>query len=402
MILSLSWKNIWRSRGRSFVVIGAIIIGVWALIFMIAFYNSFGAAFARNAINHEHSHIQIHNSAYLIEPDVFNEVKDEMDIRKAISEDPTVKSFVSRRKLNGMIASSKTNTGVQIYGIDPSEEATTTALEEQLVDGNYFNKLKRNPVLVSKKIAEKLKIKIRSKVVVTFQDYEGNITAVSCRVEGIFDSKSPKINEGVIYMKKSDLNRLVGAEGVNEIAILLNSSEDIEQMQSKLQNVTSNKVRNYKEVAPEFNLMEESSVVTKQILTGIIMLALLFGIINTMLMAVLERTKEIGMLQAVGMHKKSIFSMIMLETSLMGALAGPIGLLLGYLTNLWLGQKGLDLSTYSDALKEYGMDAVFFPEISTSTYPILMIVVLITAFLGAIYPAIKAIRLNPLDAIRKI
>ena len=70
MILSLSWKNIWRSKRRSLVVIGAIIIGVWALIFMIAFYNSFGAAFSRNAINYEHSHIQIHNPDYLVEPDI--------------------------------------------------------------------------------------------------------------------------------------------------------------------------------------------------------------------------------------------------------------------------------------------------------------------------------------------
>ncbi|MCP4457843.1 MAG: ABC transporter permease [Cytophagales bacterium] len=402
MIFSLSWKNIWRSKRRSLVVIGAIIIGVWALIFMIAFYNSFGAAFSKNAINYEYSHIQIHNPDYLIEPDIFNQIDDEEQIISLLNENPSVISYSGRRKVNGMIASSKTSIGVQIYGVDTRAESETTRLEEQLIDGTYFNKIKRNPVLISAKVADKLRVKVRSKIVITFQDMEGNITSASCRIEGIFDSKSPKINEGVIYLRKSDLNRLVGADGINEFAILLNNSEQIDEMKSTLTSVTANTVRSYKEVAPEFNLMEESSVVTKQLLTVVIMLALLFGIVNTMLMAVLERTKEIGMLRSVGMKKRSVFSMIMIETSLMGLLAGPIGLTFGYLTILWLGSTGLDLSAYSDALKEYGFDSVFYPQIKNSTYPILMSVVMFTAFSGAIYPAIKAIRLNPLEAIRKL
>ncbi len=402
MIFSLSWKNIWRSRQRSLVVIGAIIVGVWALIFMIAFYNSFGAAFVRNAINHEHSHIQIHHPQYLVEPDVNYQINNEDKIREAAAQDPRIKSIVSRRKLNGMIASAKNNTGVQLYGIDPAEEENTTSLQSQLVDGSYFDKIKRNPILISQKIADKLKVKIRSKVVITFQDHQGNITSAACRVDGIFQSKSPKINEGVVYMKKEDLNRLIGAEGANEIAMLLHNNEDIEFVQADLAQLTDQKVRTYKQVAPEFNLMEESSLITKQILTGIIMLALLFGIINTMLMAVLERTKEIGMLRSVGMHKKSIFSMIILETSLIGLVGGPIGLTLGFITIYWLGQNGLDLSVYSAALDEFGFDTIFYPEIKTSTYPILMMVVMLTSIIGAIYPAIKAIRLNPLEAIRKL
>jgi len=402
MILSLSWKNIWRSKKRSLVVIGAITLGVWALIFMIAFYNSFGTAFARNAINYEHSHIQIHHPDYLIEADVKNQVEGVPEIIGSIKNELLVKAFSGRQKVNGMIASTKTSAGVQIYGIEPSAESGTTSLEGQLLEGSYFSKIKRNPILISAKTAEKLGVKVRSKIVLTFQDIQGNITSASCRIEGIFESKSPKINEGVIYLKMSDLNRLVGSNGINEFAILLHSNEQIELVQERLQSTTENTVRSYKEVAPEFNLMEESSVITKQLLTIIIMLALLFGIINTMLMAVLERTREIGMLRSVGMHRRSIFSMVMLETTLMGLMAGPMGLLLGYLTISWLGSRGLDLSVYSDALKEYGFDAIFYPEIQNSTYPMLMVVVMLTAFVGAIYPAIKAVRLNPLEAIRKL
>ncbi len=402
MIFTLSWKNIWRSKRRSFVVIGAIVLGVWSLIFIIAFYNSFGAAFTRNAINHEHSHIQVHNSDYITEPDLKYQLKDVDVMKVALDSLSSIKSISARQKINGMIASTKTSAGVQIYGVNEQAESITTGLEDQLVEGTYFSKIRRNPILISRKLADKLKVKIRSKVVLTFQDIEANITSASFRVEGIFDSKSPKINEGVIYVRQSDLNRLVNDKGIHELAILLNEGAEIDEMKVFVSSITDNTVRTYKEIAPEFNLMEESSVMTKRILTVIIMLALLFGIVNTMLMAVLERTKEIGMLRSVGMKKRSVFSMVVMETCLMGLMAGPLGLLLGFLTISWLSDRGMDLSMYADALKEYGYDAIFYPEMDVVTYPSLMIIVILTAFIGAIYPAIKAISLNPLEAIRKI
>ena len=402
MILPLSWKNIWRSKRRSFVVIGAIIIGVWALIFMIAFYNSFGDAFVRNAVNHEHSHIQVHNPEYLADPKIDFVLDDITTLERRVAGDPIVKAYSSRVKVNGMIASTKTSTGIQVYGVEPELEARTTELDSQLVAGSYFEKVSRNPILISAKLADKLKVKIRSKIVLTFQDVDNNITAASYRIEGIFDTKSPKINESVVYVKKEDISDLVGVYKPHELAVLLKNGDNISSYRNDLDAITDNKVRTYKEVAPEFNLMEESSNMTKLILTIIIMLALLFGIVNTMLMAVLERTKEIGMLRSIGMHKRKVFGMIVLETLLLGIISGPVGLLLGFITIAWLGNTGLDMSMYADALKEYGYEAIFYPQIDTDTYFLLMMVVIVTALIGAIYPAIKAISLNPLEAIRKL
>ncbi|MEQ9298317.1 MAG: FtsX-like permease family protein [Cyclobacteriaceae bacterium] len=402
MILALAWKNIWRSKRRSFVVIGAIIVGVWSLIFMFAFYNSFIEAFSRNGVNHDYSHIQIHNEDYLLEPGLEFQLSDVNQMETTLDQMAEVQSWSARQIVNGMLASPKTNVGVQIYGVQPAAEGETTGLEEQLVDGTYFETIKRNPILISEKLADKLKVKVRSKVVITLQNLDREITAASFRVEGIFKSKSPRINEAGVYVRFSDLSRLTAVDGINEIAVYLNNSEQILLVKESLAASTTDLVRTYREIAPEFDMMEQQSATTKQIVTVIIMLALLFGIVNTMLMAVLERTKEIGMLRSIGMHKKSVFKMIILETCMMSIIAGPIGLILGYLTNTWLGTNGMDLSSYATALEQYGMDAIFYPSISNATYPALMMVVILTAFLGAIYPAIKAIRLNPLEAIRKL
>ena len=402
MIAKLSWKNIWRSRRRSLTVIGAITMGVWALIFMIGFYNSFGDAFIRSAVNYEFGHLQVHHEKYIEDPELKYALEDFEQLESQLSKIDAISAYSDRLKVNAMLASPKTSTGIQVYGIDPGKEAATTQLSDLLIEGTYFEKFKRNPILISSKLANKLKVKIRSKVVLTFQDRTHEITAAAFRVEGIFDSKSPTINESVVYVKQADLAKLALIDQPHELGIRLREAQAIDSTQIQLISLTDNKVRSYKEVAPQFNLMEESSAMSTRIMTLIMMLALLFGIINTMLMAVLERTREIGMLRSIGMHKSKVFSMILLETLFLGMIGGPIGCLLGWATNTWLNSRGLDMSAYADALEQYGAEAIFYPVMEGGEYASLMLTVIITAFVGAIYPALKAIHLNPLEAIRKL
>lgn len=403
MILTLAWKNIFRSKRRSFVVVGAITVGVWALIFLFSFLNSFNEAYIRNAIKFEHSHIQLHDPEYLTEKELKYTIAEASTLIDYLQTQEQVAAFSTRQIINGMIASSKSSKGIQIYGIEEALEDSLTSLSSLIQEGTYFEQIKRNPILVSQKTADKLNLKIKSKVVLTFQDIDGEITSAAFRVSGIFDSKAPRINEGVVYVRQTDINRLVKSEGVSEIALLLKEEAMITTTKAALKMRYDHlSIRSFDEIAPEFDLLKQQSVVSKQVLTGIIMLALLFGIVNTMLMTVLERTKEIGMLRSIGMHKRKVFGMIVDETILLALIGAPVGLLFGYLTNLYFGTYGMDLSAYSSSLKSYGYDTIFYPSITASTYPILSFVVVMTSLIGALYPAFKAIQLNPLEAIRKL
>lgn len=402
LLLLLSWKNIWRMRKRSIAVIGSIAVGVWALAFLFAFLNSFNEGYIRNAIQYDYSHLQIHHHQYRIDPVPDHYVASAQEIDSTLNEMPEVLAFSKRTVANGMVATGKTSQGVQIMGIEPSQEAAVTSLDQLLIEGSYFTG-KRNPVLISQEMAEKLDAHVRSKLVLTIQDSAGNITAGAFRVDGIFESKSPKINEGVVYVRRTDLQRLLQLHQTHEIAILLHETDDIPSTKEKLSTMFKDtEVLSFRELAPEFDLLAQQSVVSKKILTSIIMLALLFGIVNTMLMAVLERTKELGMLRAIGMHKAKVFSMVLLETVLMAAIGGPIGVVLGMITNGYFSVYGMDLSTYAETLKQYGYDTIFYPVLEPSQYPVLMGAVMLTALIGAIYPAIKAVKLNPVESIRKI
>ena len=402
MIVTLAWKNMLRSKCRSFVVIGAITVGVWALIFLFSFMNSFSEAYRRNSVNYEYSHIQVHHPDYLIEPDIDKVVSQLSQLEAYLEERGILRSISKRQIVSGMIGSAKTTSGVRIYGIDPDSEGATTSLKTHLLEGNYFNKLKRNPILLSREVADKLNLKIKSKVVLTFQNIQGDITSAAFRVEGIFNSTSPRINGGVVYVKNEDLSRLIGFRGVNEVALLFDDIKVIEDVKIDLKSKFDLSVSSYRDLAPEFDLLDQQSTISKQVLTSIIMLALLFGIINTMLMAVLERTREIGMLKAIGMQRVRIFLMIIFETVVLSLVGGPIGLVLGYLTVWRTGTTGIDFSAYADSLSQYGYGTMFYPLLEADMYLILMVTVLITALVGAIYPAYKAVSLNPLEAIRKV
>jgi ABC-type lipoprotein release transport system permease subunit len=322
---------------------------------------------------------------------------------ESLQEQQGIIAVTGRMKSNAMISSPKTATGGFIYGIEPSDEAEVTRLDSAIVEGEYFDGIRRNPILIGSKLAEKLKVKVRSKVVITLQDINGDITAASFQVAGIFNLMNPISNESKIYVRRSDLARIVNLDEIHEIAGITDPSGDDEIMISQLKKNYSNLlIEGWRDLAPELDLMLGQVKIQIGIILGIIMVALGFGIVNSMLMAVLERFKEIGMLKAVGMKGRRVFYMIVMETIFMALVGGPIGCLLGYLTIQILGKYGLDLSRYSEGLSEFGIDVVLYPEVSLDTYPLLTIGVVITALLATLYPARKAVKLKTIEALHKI
>lgn len=403
MLFTISWKNIWRNKLRSGVVIGAMVLGIWALIFLFAFSDAMTGSYINNAIKYDYSHIQLHNTSYAQDPTLSNSIPEPEKAIETLKQHPSVSAVAERLIVSGMVGSANATQGGFIYGIVPEKERAVTFLHDVITEGSYFTEIRRNPVLISEHMAKKLKVKLKSKVVLTFQDSEGNITAGSFRVEGIFKSKSPRINEGVVYVKMEDLERLVSWTVPQEIGMVLNDIENADLVKQDLQEqLPAVAVASYKDLAPDLEVMKSQTVVTKTILMVIIMLALVFGIINTMLMAVLERTREIGMLMAIGMKRMRVFGMIMIETMLISTAGAPIGMLLGFFTILYFGNKGMDFSEYADSLAQYGMDTVYYLKLSASNYALLATAVVVTALIGAVYPARKAIKLKPVEALRKL
>lgn len=403
MVSLIAWRNVWRNPARSLVVMGAIVLGVWALVFTIGFVNSWVIKFVENSVSQEYSNFQIHQEEFKDDSELKFFIPRGDQILQSLRETTGVEAVSGRLKSNVMISSAKTATGGIVYGIDPSNEAEVTRLDSAIIDGAYFEGVRRNPILVGSKLAEKLRIKVRSKIVVTMQDLNGDIVAASFQVAGIFEVMNPIANETKIFVRRNDLGKIVGLNEIHEIAGKTDPNIEeailVDELKSEHQDLL---VEGWRELAPELDLILGQVKINIGIILGIIMIALGFGIVNSMLMAVLERFKEIGMLKAVGMKGRRIFFMIVMETVFMALVAGPIGCLLGYATIELLGKYGLDLSRYSEGLSEFGIDVILYPQVTYETYPLLMIGVIATALLATLYPARKAVRLKTIEALHKI
>ncbi len=405
MLFKISWRNIWRNPTRSFVVIGAIIVGVWSVIFLASVAAGMMDSYVESAIDNEISHIQIHHPEFIKEKESRYYLEDiDQLIEKAASTEGV--SAVSARSLtNAMIASGKSTRGIRVAGIIPDLEKKVTGISEKITEGEYLNDQGKNPVLVSKVIAQKLNLKMRSKVVLTMQTLEGEITAGAFRVAGIFESGNNMYDETIVFVRFGDLNRILGKENIgHELAIRVESLSLLDTTQVMLQQAMPDQlVQTYKEISPELELFQSQIGNAAKIYMFIFMLALIFGIVNTMLMTVLERVRELGMLMSVGMNKGKVFLMIVLETLLLALIAAPIGLGIGYLTTSYFSKTGINLSVFSsEGMKQFGMSTFIYPTVEPSIYVNLAVAVAITAIIASIYPALKAIRLRPVEAIRKI
>lgn len=403
MILAVAWRNIWRSKTRSLVILVAICLGLASGVFYMGFYQGMVDQRINTAIKTEASHIQIHHKEYLNNPDKKFVIADADLVTKVIRSVSGVKATTSRIIMNTMIQSPTTSSGVKVTGVIPKDEKQVTNLYTRLIEGTYFEEGKRNPIVIGKKLAEKLKVKLKSKVVITLQDMEGNMTGASFKVEGIFETSNTAFDESCVFVRSEDISRIMVMDpnSCHEIAVLLDNNEALvladQTIQSELLGLD---VKTWREIMPDVSLVESSFGLTMIIFMGVILLALLFGIINTMLMAVLERTKELGMLMAIGMNKFRVFMMILLETVMLSLVGGVCGIVLGWLLNLYFGVKGIDLGAWSTAYKSMGFDTLVYTKLSWSISFEIAVMVVVTGIIAAIYPAMKALKLKPAEAVR--
>lgn len=401
MLFKIAWKNIWRNKGRSSIVIIAIALGLWAGVFASAFVAGMMKQKVDNVIEKEMSHIQFHENKFRDEFASGLYMKNGEEIVQELQQDSLVRDVSGRIISMAMIASANRSGSIKVMGIDPTMENAVTGISNSVVEGKYFEGMKRNPILISTRLAEKYKIKLRSKVVLTFQDLDGEIVAGAFRVVGIYNTHNGMYDELNVFVRRGDVAKLIGIPkgAYHEVAAMLIRHGIAEETAATYQEKHAElEVLSWLDLGLGMRYMMEMTGSYTTILVGIILVALLFSIINTMLMAVLERTKEIGMLMAIGMNKRKVFTVIMVETIYLALIGGPAGLLLSYVFINFFGEHGIDLS--GAGYEEVGMASIIYPFLSGAEYAEVFVMVVIMAVLAAIYPAMKALKLKPVEAMR--
>jgi len=403
MIIKVAWRNIWRHKMRSLVIIASVVVGLWAGLFLMGFYYGTSEQRVNTAISQEISHLQIHNPDFKTDYEVRYVIPGADTLIAEIAGMPEVKSVAGRTITRAMASTASGSSGILLNGVDAVAEDSVTQLRSKVIEGEYLESDKRNRMLVGQKLADKLKLKMGSKAIFTFLDKDQAIISAAFRVEGIYKTQNTPYDEMNVFIRKEELNELIGLPGSsNEIAILLISNKVIQPVYQKLKDENADLlVETWREISPEMDLIVSVTDQSMYIFMAIILLALAFGIVNTMLMAVLERTRELGMLMALGMKRSGIFFMILWETIFLVMAGCPFGVLFSIITVYYTGKYGLDLSVFQDSLASFGYASIIYPKLETYHYVVMLLMVAATAIISSIFPARKALKLEPADAIRK-
>ncbi|WP_230547572.1 FtsX-like permease family protein [Mucilaginibacter sp. UR6-11] len=386
------------------VIILSIAVGLFAGIAVLALYKGMMKSRVRTVIDAEVGHLQIHDINFKKDYEPKFVLTDGAAILKTVSSMPAVKLAAPRSITTGMLSTTTGSAGVQINGVVPQLEYEASQLKKKIVAGKVFDPVKNNEIMIGQKLATKMKLKVRSKLVLTFTDTASNMVSGAFRVTAIYKSDNTPLDEKNVYITMTDLNALLGiSNGFHEVMLLLKNDNDVNKVQQELKRAfPAYQIESWREISPETDFMVKTTDQYSYIIMVIIMFALAFGIVNTMLMAVLERTREIGMMMALGTNRLKVFSLIFLETIFLTLAGTPIGILIGWGTSAYFNEHGLDLSGMGqDMMSSFGFGTMVYPEFPADKLLAVLLIVTGTAIISCLFPAIKAVKLRPVEALRR-
>ena len=347
------------------------------------------------------SHIQVHNKEFGQRKDAQYTIDDIETMEQKLEALDEVKAYSKRYVANGMINSPRGGQGVIIKAISPESDSLVSNLHELLIEGSFLEKKRYPPIIIGEKLAKILQVSVDKKVTVIFRSKDEEV-ANRFKVCGIYRSSALGMEGTNVFMRYDDYEAQTGVSGeAHEIAIIANSLEEVEGIKLSL-GVAGTAVESWTDLAPELKLIDMMLDKMIFIIMGIILLALSFGIVNTMLMVILERTRELGMLMSVGMNKSKIFMLILFETVMLSAIGGPIGMALSSLMISHLSVTGIDLSSVGEGLKTFGIGSTIYPKLVDGDLVTIGLMVVGIGILAAIYPAYKALKLKPAEAVRAV
>lgn len=401
MLTTLAWRNVWRNKLRSGIMIAAMILGLLGAILMVGFVQAMTENMIDNAIRFQTAHLQIHNSDFLTNEELSAWLPDAERFAESIRKLDGVEAVTVRQVVDGMLASAASTRGVRINGIDTIHETGVTDIAESIVDGVMLPDKGRNPILVSQRNAEKLNLRLGSKVVLTFTSIDGDVAGAAFRVSGLFKTPASSFDDANVFIRRTDLATFTGLNEAHEIAIRIVDDRRLTSMQTTISSMVGDRgvVRNWGEVQPILAAMTGSMDISNAIVAGVFIAALGFGIINIMMMSVFERTREFGVLMAVGMTRGRVLLLIVTESILLGGVGSLLGLAAGRIMLAITDQFGLPFGAVAEGLGAYGVDSVLYPSVTSSFYLQIFGMVLLTSLLAGLYPARQILKKRPSEAL---
>ena len=407
MLLTVAWRNLWRHKRRSLITAVAMAVGIALCMVLAAFTDGTFETMFDVMVEQQLGHIQIHHPDYPETRELYRTVKDAKATLDKIDAVPEVRAAAGRMSGFALIGGDTKSAGGLLLGVDPARERDVTPFQERVREGRFVSDEPAQEIVLGHDLAKEIETSIGDEVVVLTQSADGSLGNMLLTVVGIAKTGNARIDRAGALMHVADLqDLLVLPDQLHEILVVTHDAEAIEETATKLRALVGSdtvEVVPWWEASPQTAQMMGMRDVAMGVVIVIVFGAAAFGVLNTMMMSVFERTRELGVLRALGMRPLRMISLILLESVGLAFLAATIGLVLGAALDGWIVTSGID---FSGTLEEgYEFNGVILDPVIKGVVrarPIVLIVtaVFVVTLVASLWPAYRAARLRPVEAIR--
>ena len=403
MVLRLAWRNAWRNARRTGVVVAAVSIGIAGALLTMALNYGMIFQMVETAIESDLGHLQIHAAGFDANPELSVRLPDGARAEVARLEvEGGVRAFARRVRGEGLVSSPRASAGVRVVAVEPEREARITRIVDSITAGSYLDGDARR-VLLGAELARRLEVGVGDKVVLSVQDLSGELTGEALRVGGVFETPSAALDESTLFLRLSEGQALFGlGDAVSEVVAVAHRRSRVGELRDRLAAELGDaaEVRSWEELQPALVYMIDVFDQTSWLIYAAVFVAMAFGIANVLLMTVYERTREIGIMRAIGFGRGRLVATLLAEALVVTSVGLALGFALALGCIAGLGD-GLDLSYFARGLGKFGVGSRIVPVLRPSDFTIPVGVAVVTAALAAAWPAWRAVRLRPAEAVRQ-
>lgn len=411
MDIHIAWRNLWRNPRRTAIILTAVVIGISSMVLLSALMRGMTEGMVENAVDNLVGNIRIQDPEFSMDPSIDKRITNPDEIKQILSRNLPLRSRVTARiKVDAMLSTSREHLGVMMVGIDPDEEEGVSFIADSVVEGRMIGADEKNGLLVGKALADRIGAELGRKVVLMSRSREHGNESRAFRIRGIYKTELAATEKQYVLVPLASLQQMLGiGNGVTELAITVDSKERIVELDLSAITETLNRelaqyglsARSWREILPMMSNYLEMFNGYMLIWFVVVFIAMGFGLVNTMLMAVYERMREFGLLRAIGMRSGTVVRMVMTEMLLL-LVIGAVIANCGAFFLLYLLRSGIDISVFAHGTEMWGISRIIMPVVSCWDVYAANGVVLFLGMIVGMYPAGKAARFTPVETMRHL
>lgn len=403
-LLKLAWKNLWRNRGRTVITMAAIFFAVIFSVVADSLTRGVFENLVKNMVSYYTGYIQVHQKGYWDDQVLDNSFRNENTLLKSILQEQNISGVAPRIESFALASSETVTKGCMVAGIDPQQENEVTSLAKKLTTGEYLA-IGDHAVLLGEGLAKRLQLKVRDTIVLIGQGYHGALAAGKYPVKGLVKFGTPGLNDKVLFLPLPAAQEFYAAEEmVSSYVISLKDPGELDKtanaLSAKLQN--GYEVMTWGEMLPEIKQHIQSDTNSMKYILGFLYVLICFGIFGTLLMMMVERRLEMGMLVAIGMKKGKLGLLLVMELVLTVVAGCLSGLLVSIPVVYYLKENPIRFGSETAAAYErFGFEAIIPASVEPDIFIKQGIIVLIAGLILSLYPLYKVLRLDAVQAMKR-